>query len=142
MSKNHGSFFLAGLFGAMAGAIGGLLLAPQSGKATRRDIVKLANNISKKIKTESVETKKRVEEVFGKVTDEAVAKYNEVKDAVVAKVAAVKTAGVAIDKDKYAKVVDDVVTEFKSDFEDTKSGATKIAGYLKKDWDKVKKALV
>jgi gas vesicle protein len=141
MSKQPGSFFLAGLLGAVAGAVGGLLLAPQSGKATRKDIVKLANDISKKIKTESVETKNRVKEVFGNVTDGAVAKYNEIKDAVVAKLAALKTAGTAIDKDKYAKVVDDVVAEFKSDFEDSKSGATKIASYLKKDWDKVKKAL-
>ena len=71
MSKNHGSFFLAGLLGALAGAVGGLLLAPKSGKATRKDIVKLANEISKKVKTETVETKKRVEEIYGKVTDEA-----------------------------------------------------------------------
>ena len=90
MSRNHGSFFLAGLLGAAAGAVGGLLLAPKSGKATRKDIVKVANQISKKIKTESVETKKRVEDVFGKVSDEAVAKYNEVKDAVVAKVGDIK----------------------------------------------------
>ena len=86
MSKHSGSFFLAGLLGAVAGAIGGLLLAPQSGKETRKDIVKLANEISKKIKTEATETKERVEEIFGKVTDATMAKYNEIKDAVVAKV--------------------------------------------------------
>lgn len=142
MSKNKGSFFLAGILGAAAGAIGGLLLAPKSGKATRKDIVKLANDISKKIKTESVETKERVEEVFGKATDEAMAKYNEIKDTVVTKVAALKTAGTSIDKDKYTKVVEEVVTDFKSDLKETKSGASKISAYLIKDWNKVKKALV
>jgi gas vesicle protein len=141
MSKNKGSFFLASLMGAVAGAVGGLLLAPQSGKETRKDIIKLANDISNKIKTGAGETKERVEEIFGKVTEEAVAKYNEIKNSVIAKVAALKTAGMEIDKEKYTKVVDDVVAEFKSDFGDTKSGATKIASYLKKDWDKVKKAL-
>lgn len=141
MSKNKSSFFLAGLLGAVAGAIGGLLLAPQSGKETRKDIVRLANELSKNIKVGVGETKKRVEEVFGKVTDETVAKYNEIRNSIIAKVAALKTAGTDIDKEKYAKVVDDVVTEFKSDFSDTKSGAVKIANFLKKDWDKVKKAL-
>ena len=135
MSKHHGSFFLAGLLGAAAGAIGGLLLAPQSGKATRKVIVRTANKISKKIKTESLETKNRVEKIFGKINDEALAKYNEIKDAVVAKVAALKATGEEINKDKYTKVVDEVVAEFKVDLTATKTGAEKISMYLKKDWD-------
>jgi gas vesicle protein len=142
MSKSKGSFVLAGLLGAIAGAVGGLLLAPQSGKATRKDIVKLANEISRKIRTETKETKERVKEIFGNVTDEAMAKYNEIKDAVVAKIASLKTAGAAIDGEKYSRVVEDVVSEFKDDLKSTKSGVTKISGYLKKDWEKVKKALV
>lgn len=141
MSKNKGSFFLAGLLGAMAGAIGGLLLAPQSGKETRKDIIKMANEMSKRIKVGAGETKKRVEEIYGKATDEAVEKYNSVRNAVIAKVAALKTAGNQIDKDKYAKVVDEVVNEFKSDFSETKNGMSKITTYLKKDWNKVKEAL-
>lgn len=142
MSKNSGNFFLAGIIGAMAGALGGLLLAPKSGKETRNDIAKLAAEISKQIKTEANETTERVKDVYGKATDEAVSKYNEVKNAVIAKVAQVKTAGEEINKEKYAKVVDDVVAEFKSDFVSSKTGAGKIATYLKKDWEKVKKALV
>jgi gas vesicle protein len=141
MSKNKGGIFFASLLGAAAGVIGGLLLAPQSGKATRRDIIRLANELSKDIKTGVGETKERAEEIYGKATDEAIAKYNEVKNSVIAKVATLKTAGTTIDREKYAKVVDEVVTEFKEDFIDTKSGAVKIASYLKKDWDKVKKAL-
>ena len=74
-------------------------------------------------------------------TFNSLAKYNEIKDAVVAKVAALKTAGEAIDKEKYAKVVDNVVEDFKSDLESTKTGATKISSYLKKDWEKMKKAI-
>ena len=142
MSKNQGNFFMASLMGVMAGAIGGLLLAPKSGKATRKDIIKLANQISKKIKTESIETKKRVEEIYGKTSDEALAEYNKVKDTVVAKVAALKTAGTTIDREKYVKIVDSVVADFKKDMKVTKTGAVKISAYLLKDWEKVKKALV
>lgn len=142
MSKNKSGFFLAGLIGALAGAIGGILLAPKSGKETRRDIARLAAEISKKIKTETEETKSRIKDVFGKATDEAVNKYNEIKNTVIGKVASIKTAGEEIDKEKYGKIVDNVITDFKSDLANTKSGAEKIATYLKKDWEKVKKALV
>ncbi len=141
MSKNKGGMFLAGIIGALAGAVGGLLLAPQSGKETRKDIVKLASKISKNLKNEASETTKQIKDVFGKVTDDATAKYNEVKNSVAGKVAALKTAGEEIDSVKYGRVVDDVVEEFKSDLKATKTGASKIAEYLKKDWDKVKKAL-
>ena len=141
MSKNKGGFFLAGVIGALAGAIGGMLLAPKSGKETRKDIAKLASDISKKIRTETNETKERVKDVFGKVTEEATDKYNEVKNAVVGKVASLRTAGEEMDKDKYGKVVEGVVADFKDDFKATKEGAGKIVNYLKKDWEKLKKAL-
>jgi len=141
MAKSKGKFLLAGLLGTIFGAVGGLLLAPKSGKETRADILRLAQDISKKIKTETSETKARVKEIFGKVTDEATEKYNEVKNTVVGKVAALKTAGESIDKDKYGKLVEDVISEFKSDVMATKTGAEKFASYLKKDWERMKKAL-
>ena len=141
MSKSTGKFFLAGMLGAIAGAIGGLLMAPQSGQETREAIVNLATELSKKMKTETTETKTRVKEIFGKATEDATMKYDEIKNSVVGKVAAVKTAGEEINKEKYAKIVDDVVAEFKGDLDATKTGAAKIATYLKKDWDKMKKAL-
>lgn len=141
MSKNTGKFFLAGILGAVAGAVGGMLLAPKSGKETRADIAKLALEISNNIKTEADETKERVSDIFGKANDEATRKYKEIRSAVVGKVATIKTAGQEIDKEKYAKVVDEVVADFKNDLETTKDGATKLAKYFKKDWEKLKKAL-
>ena len=142
MLKNGGKMLFAGVVGALAGVLGGLLLAPQSGRETRRKIAKLAAEISNKIKTETTETKERVKDIYGKFSNEAFEKYNNVKNTVVGKVASLKTAGEEIDKDKYAKVVDGVIEDFKSDFEGTKTGAEKIGTYLKKDWEKVKKALV
>jgi gas vesicle protein len=142
MAKSTGKFFMAGVIGAIAGAVGSLLMAPKSGKETREDIMNLAMEISNRIKTETTETKTRVKEVFGKVTEEATMKYDEIKNTVVGKVAAVKTAGEEINKEKYVKIVDDVVAEFKGDLDATKTGAVRIAAYLKKDWEKMKKALV
>jgi gas vesicle protein len=140
MSKT-GKFFLAGILGAVAGAVGGLLLAPQSGKKTRQEIAALAEEIALKIKTKADDTRDQVKDIYGKYTEEGKAKYLEIKEAVVAKVATVKTAGEEIDREKYGKVVEDVVADFKLDLEATKDGGTKIVKYLKKDWEKIKKAI-
>lgn len=134
MAKNNGKFLLAGLIGTLAGAVGGILLAPKSGKETRKDIVKLALDLNRKIKTEASETKQRVKDIYGEASDEAMRKYKAVRDAVVSRVASLKTAGTSIDKDKYEKVVDEVVASFKG-------VGVKMGIYLKKDWNKIKKAL-
>jgi gas vesicle protein len=142
MSKKGKNVFLVGMLGAIAGVIGGLLLAPKSGKETRDDIKKLALKLSKEIKTNVEDTESKVKEVFGEVTDATLAKYKEIRTMVIDKVAAVKTAGKEIDKEKYGKIVEDVVEEYKKDLTATKSGAVKLTSQLKKDWEKVKKALV
>lgn len=141
-SKNTGKFFLAGLFGALAGAVGGLLLAPKSGKETREDLAELAKKISKQIKMGAEETEDKVKEVFGNVSKATMDKYNEIKTAAVDKIVELKKVGKEIDKEKYGLIVDDIVAEFKDDLSATKSGAAKMAVQLKKDWEKVKKALI
>jgi gas vesicle protein len=141
MAKSS-KLFLGGLLGAMAGAIGGLLLAPQSGKKTRDDIKKMWLRLNKEVETGVKDTKEKVVEVFGNASEEAMAKYKEIKSAVMKKVAEVKTAGKEIDKEKYVLIVEDVAAEFKDDLKATKGGALKLVAQLKKDWEKVKKALV
>ena len=141
MAKGTGKFILGGLLGALAGAIGGLLLAPKSGRETREDIVRLANELSKRVKSSTSELNARVREVFGNTNKAAVEKYKHIRTAVMDKAASVRSAGQAIDKDKYAMIVDDIIAEYKTDFEKTKNGATKMAELLKKDWLKIKKAL-
>lgn len=142
MTKSGGKILLAGLIGAAAGAVGGLLFAPKAGKETREDMKKITGDIMKSVKTSVDETQERVMEIFGNVSKTAVDKYSEISGMVMGKVAAVKTAGMAVDREKYSMIVDDVVAEFKDDFITTKNGAVKMASMMKKDWEKVKKALV
>lgn len=140
-TKNK-SFFLASVIGALAGAVGALLLAPKSGIETRKEIIRVATKVSKELKQDAVKTKKRVESVFGEATDAAKLKYHQIQTSLSTKIANLKKTGQEIDKEKYSKIVDDVVTEFKSDFDATKDGAKKMASLLKKDWLKIKKAIV
>lgn len=141
MSKQTGKFFLAGLFGAVAGAVGGLLLAPQSGKKTRQQIANLAADIALSVKNKADDTRDQIKDIFGKYSEEAKAKYLKIKSGVTNKVAEVKTVSGEINKEKYGKVVEDVVADFKNDFVNTKDGASKMVNYLKKDWEKIKKAI-
>lgn len=141
MTNKKGKFFLAGIIGATFGALGGFLFAPQSGLKTRKDIALLAKKIADQIKNSATDTQKRVKEVFGEVSDNAKETYRKVQSTLSSKLASVKTAGKIIDKQKYGQIVDGVVAEFKDDFKATKDGAKKISIQLKKDWQKVKKAL-
>ena len=141
-NKNKGgSLFFASLLGVVAGAIGGLLLAPKSGKETREDIKRLAAELNEKVKHGVMETKDRVKTVFGEANEAAVEKYQQIKDQVNQKLAALKTTGEEIDKNKYAKVVDDVIEDFRDDLAATKDAGKKLSAMLKKDWERVKKAL-
>jgi gas vesicle protein len=130
MAKNN--FVVGSLVGIMAGLVGGLLLAPKTGKEARSEVAKLAKEISKAIKTGALETKRRVE---------LVEKYDDVKAAVAAKVAKLKLAGEKIDKEKYGRAVDEVLTGFSKDIKSGRAGMVKMASYLKKDWVKIKKSL-
>jgi gas vesicle protein len=141
MAKS-GNFFVATVVGAIAGAVGGLLLAPQSGKKTRDNLKKMALNLTKEVQGTVTDTKEKVVEVFGDASDAAMDKYKEIKSTVMNKVVEVKAAGKEIDKEKYAAIVEAVVDDFKSDLSTTKNGGTKLVAQLKKDWEKVKKALL
>lgn len=62
MSK--GKFLSGLLFGAAAGAVAGILLAPDKGTETRKKMVKKANDLKTNVR-------ERVEMVAGKVNDAA-----------------------------------------------------------------------
>lgn len=105
-------------------------------------MAKLANEILKQIRLGVVETEHRVRDIYGSATKTTKESYTNIKQTVAERVAAVKEAGEQIDKDKYVAIVERVVNDYKKDFEKTKNGAQKMIDFLKKDWDKVKKALV
>lgn len=141
MAKSN-KFFLATVIGAVVGAIGGLLFAPQSGKKTREDLKKMAMKLGKEVQETVKDTKEKVEEVFGKATEETIKKYKKIKSTMMDKLAEVRAAGKDIDREKYAEIIEDVVDEFKTDFSGTKNGAVRMVALMKKDWEKIKKALV
>jgi gas vesicle protein len=140
--NSGGKLFMAGVIGAIAGALGGLLLAPKSGKETREDIAKAAKELADQMKMKASDTQERVKDVFGSASEATREKYEAVRSAVFSRVASLKNAGEDINKEKYSEVVDDVVDSFREDLKSIKGNASKLGIYLKKDWERMKKALM
>jgi gas vesicle protein len=120
MYDNSGISFVKGmLFGAMAGAVAGILLAPKSGVETREDIKKFANEMG----------------------DKANEYYKKARLELDNKVTALKAAGKKIDEGKYRELIDEVIAEVKRDGQVTSEVAKKMGEQLKGDWALVKDAI-
>ncbi len=118
---NKGKFLLGSLFGAVAGVIGGLLFAPQSGVETRKDLERAFSAIPKDPK---------ISKTYAKVQAELSEKLHELK-----------VAGEEIDFKKYQKLISQVVANAKEELSDSKNGVSNITNYLQKDWQKLKAVL-
>jgi gas vesicle protein len=109
--------FVKGLFlGAIAGAAAGVLLAPKSGKETRGDLKKLAEEYQDKAQQLYSTTSKMLEKKLDNI----------------------KKAGQKIDESRYMDLVNEVVDEVKKDGTVTSEVAKKIGTQLKSDWNMVK----
>jgi len=115
MVKETKGLFKGLLLGVLAGATAGVLFAPKAGKKTRDDI------------------KNKALELQGKAKDLYIASEKALKE----KVADLKKAGKLVDKNVYAKLVDEVIQEIKSDKTVAKDTAKKLAVQLKEDWKEV-----
>jgi len=123
VSKSNGTKIVVGIFGIATGIFGGILLARKLKKESREEFIV------------------KIRDIYGIYNEEFRDKYNKIKDSVEKKIFAIKNSGEMIDKDKYEKIVEDVVAGFKNDLEATKDGGIKIMNYLKKDWEKIKKVI-
>ena len=121
MAKTSDFFsFVMGLtVGAAAGAVAGILLAPKSGEATRKELAQFSKELG--IKAEEF--------------------YTNAKDMVEKKVRALKRLGTKIDKEKYITLVSEVVDEIKKDGKVTARVAQEIGDHLKSDWEITKNTL-
>lgn len=119
MSKETNSFMKGLAFGAVAGAVAGILLAPKSGEETRKDLQDLAEGFK----------------------DRAIDTYSEARKKVEKKAKSLKQLGEKIDEKKYGTLVNEVVDEYKSKDILSSDSAKKLGTQLKRDWTKVKKAI-
>jgi gas vesicle protein len=105
------------VLGVVLGAIGGVFLAPKSGKENREAAAKRIGEVKELI--ESGEMKKKIEEVFGEISEESVRVYNNALEEVMNRVEKMKT----MTAEDYAEVVQTVIDKVK---EGTKIGSDKM----------------
>lgn len=116
-AKTAGKVAAGVALGALAGAAAGVLLAPKSGKETRKDIEKFAKD-----------TKEKGLDLFEKAKAE-----------VEKKIANVQKAGKKIDGEEYKKIVAEIVESFKGSGKVTEKAAKKLGEQLREDWERVRK---
>jgi len=115
-SDTLSSFVFGMAMGATAGLVAGILLAPKSGEETRKDLQK----------------------TFTDFTDKVELHYNKARKELDLKLAKLKAVGAKIDKEKYVKLIEEVINEIKSDATVTSDVASKIKTQLNKDWETAK----
>ncbi len=120
MDNSIKPFIKGMLFGAALGATLGILFAPKSGKETREDILKKAEELKQG----------------------AVDLYAKAKASLERKVTELKKLNKKIDKDVYEKLIQDVIGELKNNKEITSEAGKKLGAQLKEDWNDVKNALM
>ncbi len=127
------SKFGAGLFiGAVAGALAGIFYAPKSGKQTRKEVGKKLDQLKEKF-TE-MEIDKKVQDIFGTVSEEAKDQYLSVTKNLLEKMASLRDKADEIDTKKYQKMVEEVLVDFKEKGEKSAEVINKMRKHLVADW--------
>jgi gas vesicle protein len=127
----HAGFFVGGaLLGLAAGAVSMFFLAPRAGKESRKMVAKRVNEIKEYTQENAEEVKERVQEIFGEVTKLTTALYNDARKLWNKQVTTITNAFGKIDKDKYAKMIDDVVETLESSKKYSEGELTKVRKYL------------
>jgi hypothetical protein len=128
-------------------ALGAALAASAGYYATHKEEVdreakKKIDLLAKKFKETKPQVEKKVKEVWGKVSDDAVATYLDLKAAVLEALEDenVQKTGKAL-KEKYDDVVDSVLESARKSGVLTKETEEKIANVFKQDWKKIGKNL-
>lgn len=65
------------LIGAVLGAVGGILLAPASGKETRKKLAEVTERLKKDLEKKLSETKELTEESYSKIVDTLISEYSK-----------------------------------------------------------------
>lgn len=135
--KKSSKLGLGLVLGTVIGGLAAFFFSPRSGKQNREMVAKKVKQLEKLLKEKEVD--KKVKEIFGEATAEAVALYEKAKTWLIEELAVLEEAIDHIDKDKYIKAVDDVMKKVKNEVKKDTKGLEKLKKQLLREWDKLKK---
>ena len=139
MADNKSSKFGLGvILGTVVGAVAGILFAPQKGEKTRELLKKEKERLEILIKEKNVD--KKVKEIFDTVNSETRKLYREAEIKLIEKLSKAKEGWENLDKEKYKKLVGEVVDGFKKEPKVGIKRAEKLKKQLLLDWNKLQKS--
>jgi gas vesicle protein len=135
--KKSSKLGLGLVLGTLIGGLAAFFFSPKSGEENREMVAKKIKQLEKLLKEKEVD--KKVKEVFGEVTDEAVKLYNQAKTWLIEDLATLKEAVDEIDKEKYTKAVENVVKRVEKEAKKDVKQLEKLKKQLMKEWEKLRK---
>lgn len=130
--KKTSGFGLGLAIGAVAGALAGVFLAPKSGKQNRKDFAKRADELKEKFS--EMEVDKKVQDIFGRVSEETRDFYLSATKELLERLSALKGKVEDIDTKKYRKQVEEVLSDFKKKSKQSAKVIDKMRKHLVADW--------
>jgi len=123
------------LIGSVLGGLAAFFLTPGSGPKNRKMVLKKLEAVRKKLA--DVDVAHEVKKIYGEVTQETVRLYGKVRKELIRRIDDMRKRYEDLDKEKYKKLVDEVVDEVKKDTQVTAEKLLKIKDSLLKDWERV-----
>lgn len=134
--KKSSKFGLGLLIGTVLGGLASFFLSPKSGEENREEVVKKVKQLKKLLEEKEID--KKVKEIFGEVSDEAVKIYNQAKTWLIEDLAQLKDAVEHIDKEKYTTAVEKVVKRVHKGVKKDSKQLDKLKKQLMREWEKMK----
>lgn len=132
------SKFKLGFFiGALTGIITGLFASEKPGKKLRKDALLEYQKIKKLLEEKNID--ETLKKIFNDVGKESKKILIKVKDDLAMHLSNLGERWKSIDKEKYLKIVDEVIKKLKKDKKIPEKTLSKLKKYLEDDFEKIKK---
>lgn len=135
--KKSSKLGLGLVLGTLIGGLAAFFFSPKSGEENREMVAKKVKQLEKLLKEKEVD--KKVKEIFGEATDEAIKLYNQAKTWLIEDLATLKETINEIDKEKYTKAVENVVKKVGKEAKKDIKQLEKLKKQLMKEWGKLRK---
>lgn len=130
--KSSSKLGLGLIMGTIVGAISAFFLSPKSGKENREEALKKFRELEEWLKEKEVDVK--LKEIYGEATEEGRKLFAFVRKEVTVIMGEVKEKIEDFDKEKYEKMIDDVMDRAKKETKTTVQKLEKMKNHLLKQW--------
>ncbi len=120
------------IMGTIIGAISAFFLSPKSGKENREEVLKKVKELEEWLKEKEVDVK--LKEIYGEATEEGRKLFEFVRKEIIILMGDVKERIEDFDKEKYEKMIDDVMDRAKKETKATIEKLEKMKKHLLKQW--------